>query len=323
MQNFIDILKIVGIIVVLLGPAIARGYKAMQEQAAKREAELRKRKAQEDALRTGRFEAPPTLSPTPAAQPTVSVSPASAEMDAKRRLQELARQRRAELEQLAGGGTATGTGSPTAMPGGTSGTGGAGGAGGRTIAAPGPQPMYQPKPGQRMPGQGRAGQGPAGQGQAGHGRARPSKGSSKPGRAASQGSQRGSPQPAPMQRQPQAQRSPSAATQRASTEINFYDAAPGGHQHSSADEGESVVHRLVSDSAAESSTSDQGATSMATVRLAQALGAGGLRAKGAGGQTSAAAIAELRRAIVLREVFDPPVGLRNPASGEQDERRIA
>lgn len=315
MNNLIDILKIVGILAVLLGPAIARGYKAMQEQAAKREAELRRRKAQEDALRTGRFEAPPA--PTVAAQPTVSVSPASAEMDAKRRLQELARQRRAELEQLAGGGTAQ-AGSGGGTPVGGSG-GGSAGTPGRTIGAPGPQPMYKPKPNQqprpasRFPGQGQAGQG----------KQRAGKASAKPARGTSQSPSRGSAQPTPMPRQPQASRPNPAAQQAARAEANFYDAAPGGHQHSSADEGESIVHRLVGDTAGEQSTLDQGATSMATVRLAQALGAGGLRAKGVGGQTSAAAIAELRRAIVLREVFDPPVGLRNPADADQGERRIA
>lgn len=272
-QNYAPYIKVAIFVLFIVGSILVRVVRKLMEEKTKREAAERYRRAQEESMRTGGIEPqrgrpiPHAAEPQRSAVPSIQVFTDPAD-EAKRRLIELARKRREEIEALAreavGGG-----------PGGQSGPKRASGGGappvvsglGRSAQRPMQQQPVRPPKQQKQP--------------------KPLK-------------QRPQPQQAGRDRQPSRQQDPEAP--------DFYTVAPGGHQHTAAQERESTVHRLVTD--APNAALAAGAASPG------ALLAMTLRARPDNAAAHHTAVAELRRAIILSEVFSPPVALR----GENSDR---
>ncbi|MBY0311627.1 MAG: hypothetical protein K2W85_06130 [Phycisphaerales bacterium] len=122
LQQYIHLFVVV---LIMLSSVFGWLFKRMKEQREKREADALRRRLQEETLRTGRpmsasMSAPPTASPSSTLQPSI-------EDEAKRKLAELAARRRRELAEMmkqsggGGGGAGSGAGTPAA-PAGTPGS---------------------------------------------------------------------------------------------------------------------------------------------------------------------------------------------------------
>lgn len=277
-NNYAAYIKVAIFVLFIVGSILIRVVRKLMEEKAKREAAERRRRAQEEHMRTGGID---PQRGRPIAQgsepqrpgiPSIQVFTDPAE-EAKRRLIELARKRREEIEALAR--EAVGGGAGKSGP--KRATGGGGGA-----------PSMAPPV---LSGSGRSAQRPMQQ-QA----PRPPKQQKQQ----KNQKQRQQPQQAGRDRQPSKPRQPEAP--------DFYNVAPGGHQHTAAQERESTVHRLVTDAP---NSSIAAAAASPAVLFAQTL-----RARPDNAAANHTAVAELRRAIMLSEILSPPVALR----GENNER---
>lgn len=114
-QSYIQLLVVA---LFLLSSVFGWLFKRMKEQREKREAEALRRRLQEETLRTGRPMSA-SMSAQPSASPSSTLQP-SIEDEAKRKLAELAARRRRELaemmKQSGGGGASGGAGGRTGSP---------------------------------------------------------------------------------------------------------------------------------------------------------------------------------------------------------------
>lgn len=93
-----DVIQVLFLVLVIGGPVFQAISKKMKEAKLKRQREIAVRKQQEELLRTGRTSHGEVSAPARSIGPAAPNRPLS-EADALRRLQELARQRQAQLQQ--------------------------------------------------------------------------------------------------------------------------------------------------------------------------------------------------------------------------------
>ncbi|HPO92397.1 MAG TPA: hypothetical protein PL072_02890 [Phycisphaerales bacterium] len=282
MQTILDIIKVVAVFAVIFGPAVGKIYNSMKKRAAEREQEARRRRIRDEAIRTGRLQPGQSGFDTKAGSPfsTPQSPQPSPEADAKRRLQEMAQRRRAEVQAQQ-----------------------------RSSSRPASPPVASSRPSAPLPGAPAADRRTiAQQRKAAHQEQQRRK-------AAAQLTQRQQ-QEAQRRQQQQQQEKRRAAAAAASAERDAYEVAPGHHMHSRADEGESVVHRLTTDAPADVRTgAEVPADALRTLLLGpMARLRAGESAAGVGvdAEATRAAFGDLRRAILLREILDRPVSMREP-----------
>lgn len=271
-----QVIQILFLVLFIGGPIFSAVAKKMQEAKVKREREIQIRKRQEEMLRTGR-----SADDVPAPVATSLDGRPASEAEALRRLQELARQRQAQSSQPQPGpvlppvpGRATQPRPAQPRP---------------VVQRPAPQRTGPQRPGQPRPGQPRPGQ--AGPGQ----------------RAAGQAERSGP-------RTPDRGRAAPSEPQTSSARDSRFDAPTTAAPDSRAEAGARASGASVG--AGEPSTTGNaplaGPALLASIlaRSRTDLPVPGGNAP-AGGQGNARVINELRRAIVMREVLDKPLCLRD------------
>ncbi len=286
------------------GSAIGWVIRKMSEKTAERRAEAERERRREEMLRTGRVEAgdrtpsAPTVFEAAAPAATAPNAPVSHE-DARRRLQELAERRRRELEEMRrraaqGGGAGASPIPPLPAP-------VFGGA--RPSNAPPVRPTPRPAvlPGSRSPA------------------ARPTP---RPvARAAPMGPTAGGNRPAPPDRDSAVERANRAEAKRRAQQTKEGERATRARVDDTrkaaevAERARRAAAAQAQQRAAHAASTERAASARPGPVAAQGFGFDfrGLRA--AQGKPSPEGIRNLRRAVILAEIFGPPPGMRELGAG--------